>query len=127
MRQAAGGAGGGRRECTTKNKNPTQRCGGKNMAMENPPFSSMIFPQNLDFLGISQLATFDTKGYIWFPSLRQPPSPRSPLGIRSCKRAMVSLLLRGRIRRRRHFGREINGSLWVGQNPWEISQDLLAT
>ena len=31
VRQAAGGGGGGggRRECRTKNKNPTQRCGEK--------------------------------------------------------------------------------------------------
>jgi len=28
VREAAGG--GGRRECTTKNKNPTQRCGEQN-------------------------------------------------------------------------------------------------
>ena len=27
LREAAGGGEGGRRECTTKNKNPTQRCG----------------------------------------------------------------------------------------------------
>ena len=27
VRAEAGGEGGGRRECTTKNKNPTQRCG----------------------------------------------------------------------------------------------------
>ena len=31
VRQAAGGRAEGRRKCTTKNKNPTQRCGEKKM------------------------------------------------------------------------------------------------
>ena len=39
-RRAAGGGGGadgGRRECTAKNKNPTQRCGEKNKMQPTNP------------------------------------------------------------------------------------------
>ena len=48
VREAAGG--GGRRECTTKNKNPTQRCGEKNeflpvdAAQKRSEFCVKVFP-----------------------------------------------------------------------------------
>ena len=49
LREAAGGGEGGRRECTTKNKNPTQRCGEKHSqfhCLKNPAKNSRPWCEN---------------------------------------------------------------------------------
>jgi len=54
VRQVAGGGGGGRRECRTKNKNPTQRCGEKSNKIVN----SRVFGQENDSRDLGGIGDF---------------------------------------------------------------------